>query len=485
MISRWQVRVASGASLIGICLWCLAALGGQSPPVEPPKGAPQYEAAPRPGDGGQMALTVEKLEKGFDPERPLLIWAIGSSFTNGLGNGDLLAELVRQRFPQAPQIVYKKIAGNSTSYHFSHGWARHLVIPDQPDVVLLYNFGKTEDLEKLIAELRRGTTADIVVGSLHWCIPHKPVWPDPEAVNSHQDPGALRAMCEKYGVEFVENRREMTDYMLAHDLAIEDLLGDSVHESRYAARMTVMNIARHFHRAETFRYDPASRERRVEVEAPRAVESSGAWASARDGAARTATARDSSVTLAFTGNRVDLVGWRGPDGGTADIWIDGRPAGEAAAFYALYIEPDKNNAQRPPNPPRDRAPHMISLGRNLVPQKWTLTMTSDTCDYELAGSVTGADGRGNALEPFTSTSGQIIVEPDFWRDARYNRTGDRFTFDVVRSAVGSVEFKGPAEKFRLRLASNLENKPHVLKVVARGDGAVTLDALEVFEPPLK
>jgi hypothetical protein len=68
---------------------------------------------------------------------------------------------------------------------------------------------------------------------------------------------------------------------------------------------------------------------------------------------------------------------------------------------------------------------------------------------------------------------------------RHNRTGDRFTFDVVRSAVGSVEFKGPAEKFRLRLASNLENKPHVLKVVARGDGAVTLDAFEVFEPPLK
>ena len=56
---------------------------------------------------------------------------------------------------------------------------------------------------------------------------------------------------------------------------------------------------------------------------------------------------------------------------------------------------------------------------------------------------------------------------------------------MVRSAVGSVEFKGPAEKFRLRLASNLENKPHVLKVVARGDGAVTLDAFEVFEPPLK
>ena len=117
-----------------------------------------------------------------------MIWAIGSSFTNGLGNGDLLIELIRQRFPNAPPIVYKRIAGNSTSYHFSHGWARHLVIPDQPDVVLIYNFGKTEDLEAMIAELRRQTTADILVGSLHWCLPHKPIWPDPEARNSHQEP---------------------------------------------------------------------------------------------------------------------------------------------------------------------------------------------------------------------------------------------------------------------------------------------------------
>ena len=101
-----------------------------------------------------MALTVEKLEKGLSPERPLVIWAIGSSFTNGLGDGELLAQLIRQRFPNAPKIVYKKIAGNSTSYHFCHGWARHLVIPDQPDVVLIYNFGQTEDLEKMIVELR-------------------------------------------------------------------------------------------------------------------------------------------------------------------------------------------------------------------------------------------------------------------------------------------------------------------------------------------
>jgi len=370
-MNRRQTSLAAGAFAIGMGLWCLAAAGAETP--VPPKGAPEYQAPPRPADGAQMALTVQKLEKGFDPGRPLLVWAIGSSFTNGLGGGDLLAELVRQRFPQA------------------------------------------------------------------------------------------------------------------HNLVPEDLLGDAVHESRYASRMTVMNIARHFHRAGAFRYDPASRERRVEVEAPGAVElSAGPWTATHAGAARTATTKGSAVSLSFTGNRVELIGWRGPDGGTADVWIDGRPAGEFDAFYAGYILPDKKNAPRPPNPPRDRAPHMVSLGRNLVPQQWTLAMLDDECNYELVGSVTGPDGRGNGLKPFTSTSGQIVVEPEFWRDAKYNRAGDRFTFDVERTTVGSVEFKAPAaEKFRLRLAWNLANGPHVLKIVARGDGAVTLDAFDVFEPPLK
>ncbi|NUQ62517.1 MAG: SGNH/GDSL hydrolase family protein [Pirellulales bacterium] len=452
----------------------------------PPKAAPEYQASPRSSDGRWMALTVQKLERGFDPPRPLLIWAIGSSFTNGLGNGDFLVERIRQRFPAAREIVYKKIAGNSTSYHFSHGWARHLVIPDQPDVVLLYNFGKTEDLERLIAELRRNTTADIIVGSLHWCIPHKPVWPDPEAANSHQEPQALRALCEKYGVEFVENRREMTEYMIANTLTIEDLLRDSVHESPFAARMTVMNIARHFQRPDRFGYDPAGRERRIEAEAAADLVVSGPWDRAEGGAARSTPHRGSELSVPFTGNRIELIGWRGPGGGTAEVWIDGKPADQIDAFCATYIQPDPKNAPNPPNPPRDRCPHAVSLGKNLVPQRWTLTMTSDQCDYELVGSATGPDGKGNALKPFTSDSGQIVVEPGFWRDAKNNRTGDCFTFEVVRSTVGRVDFKASAkEKFRLRLATGLANQAHVLKLVVQGDGAVTIDALDVFEPPWK
>ncbi|MBM4081963.1 MAG: hypothetical protein FJ278_19815, partial [Planctomycetes bacterium] len=81
----------------------------------------------------------------------------------------------------------------------------------------------------------------------------------------------MRAICQKHGVEFVENRIEITDYMTKHNLAVEALLRDGVHQTAYAAKMTNMNIARHFNRPAKFGYDPRSRERRIEARASEAV----------------------------------------------------------------------------------------------------------------------------------------------------------------------------------------------------------------------
>jgi hypothetical protein len=65
--------------------------------------------------------------------------------------------------------------------------------------------------------------------------------------------------CEKYGVKFVENRQEMPRCMVDSHMAIKDLRGD-------AAKMTVLDIARHFHSPEKFSYDPRNRARRWQVD---------------------------------------------------------------------------------------------------------------------------------------------------------------------------------------------------------------------------
>ncbi len=463
---------------------------------EPPRQAAAFQAATRPEDGRNLALSIEKLTHGFSPERPFVIWALGSSFTDFLGNGEELIAALRKRFPSAPPIVYKKMVGGSTPYNMLRGWARHLVIPDQPDLVLIYNFGVTENLKKLFAELRCKTTADIIVGSLHWCRNHESAWPDPEIpIPKHVDPASLRQACQKYAVELVETRRDITTYMLTYNLSIPDLLVDAVHQSPYLAKMINESFAAHFNAEATFSYDPRSRERRVEAEAEDAPIRKSGWNLSENGQALIAVpfaGQTSELSLDFTGTRVDLIAKRSPDGGKLNVWLDGKPVAEVNAFQAGYIQPDPNNfidvKAKVTDLRRvisDRCPHGIELGDAMIPQNWIITMLSDEGDYQLTGSITGHDGKGNAFKPFTSLSGQIKIPPDLWRLANTNRTGDRFTFSVRRSTLQQIDLKGTPGTFRICIADQLPNSPHHLTLKFEGAGEAIVDAFEVFEPPLK
>ncbi len=429
-----------------------------------PEGAANYVAKAASTDGQHLALTLKKLEQGFDPPRPFLIWSLGSSYTNMLGAGEPWKETIPKLFPKAPEIRYEKMVGNSCPWQYLRGWARHLAVPDQPDLVITYTNGNAADLEKLIIEIKSNTTADIIVPSLHWRERDQPLWGNSENATD-QDVAAVRAVCRKYDVEFVESRRDWAEYLKANNLPITSLLKDAVHQSNYGAYIINSNILAHIHKPERFSYDPDSRERRLQPQK-------------RD---------DGSFKATFTGTRIDLIGKKAPTGSSFRILIDGKPAAETAAFLMSYLQPDKKNSVEGKGAnPRDQSPHGVTLGRNVVPQSWTIAMTSDTGDYEINGSVTGPDGNGNAFKPFTSASGQIIVDPDVWRRAEKNRKGDRFTFDVRRSVLEEVSFKGEAgERFVTRLAQVLPNREHTLELIPTRTGEVIIERLDVFEPPSK
>lgn len=462
-------------SRMGLVLWA-AVLIGLTPinmraaePITPPADAPDYVVQPQPTDGRHLALTVEKLSGDFDLGRPFLIWAIGSSYTNMLGTGDTLIELIRQRFPDAPEIVYKKMVGNSVPYQYIRGWARHLVVPDQPDLVLAYTNGKPDDLEKLILEIRRYSTADIIIPTLHWRERENKVWPDPETPTDI-DPAAMRAICEKYGVEFVENRRQWGQYLTDNNLPIEALLKDAVHQSPYGAKIINRNIAAHIQKPPAgFAYNSRDRERRLIVGKSGQIHIDG-----------------DTTTVTFTGNRIDLIADTSPTGGSATVTIDGIPGDELPVFAATYIQPDSKNARAGRSPPRDCSPHGIEIGPTAVPQSWTITMISDSGDFQLTGSQTGPDGTGNSAQRFTSNSRQITIAPDLWRRSEYNRTGDNFTFDVLRTSVGTVSLRSQeAGRARIRLALGLTNGPHELKLVTDGNQESAAFAFDVFEPPIR
>jgi len=438
-------------------------------PVGKPEDAPEYVATPEPSAGQHLALTLQKLQQGFDPPRPFLIWALGSSYTNMLGNGEAWIEEIPKRFPQAPPIQYQKMVGNSCPWQYLRGWARHLAVPDQPDLVLIYTIGKPENLEKLILELRRHTTADIIVPSIHWRVGDTDLWGKSE--NSPQQVvAAVREVCRKHGVEFVENRRAWGQYLQDNQLPIPALLKDAVHQSDYGAKIINANILAHLKQPPRFSYDPTSREYPIE---PMRRE-------------------DGVFQVTFVGNRIDLVGRKSPTGGKLAVRINGQPADQVQAYLMSYVQPSNQNARvgRGSNP-RDQSPHGITLGENIVPQRWRIVMTSDEGDYALTGSITGGDGKGNAFADFTSDSGQIRIESELWRRAERNRTGDLFEFEVRRSVLSEIDFQGAdQERFAVRIAQVLPSGPegrHTLELMPTGGAefdAGLVEYFRAFRPPM-
>ncbi len=478
-----------------VCLILTASIVAQDRKAPPkrvdkpkPEGAADYTAEPGPDAGKNLALSVAKLTDGFTPPRPFLIWALGSSYTNKLGNGDQLIEMIQQQFGSDRELAYKKMVGNSCPWQYLRGWARHLVITDQPDLVLIYTIGRSPELEKVIVELRKHTTADIVVPSIHWRERGKPFWGKREDAPDQQVDEA-RAVCKKYGVEFVENRRQWARYLTENNLKIEDLLNDAVHQSGYGAKIVNMNIVAHLRCPDESGYEPTSRERRIHTDSSCVrIAPEDAWRKTAgqlsDHQSLSTSTPGATIELEFTGNRVDLIGESGS--GSASVFIDGRTADAIDAYFMTYIQWAKTNFAERRSPARDQSPHGVRLGENVVPQTWTIAMQDDEGSFELVGSVTGSDGNGNAKQPFVSDTGQIMIEPDEWRRPERNRKGDKFTWTVRRATKATVGFDGETGKlFRATLAANLPNGKHTVKLVADGENEITIHAFDVFEPPLK
>ena len=468
---------------------------------------PERDLSPRPDDGRNLALSLRKLTEGISPERPFLIWGIGPSYLNFLGDGTDLACHLRRRFPNAPPIVYKKHVGSSVPWRYVLGWANHFVVPEQPDLVILYGIGLESDLEKIFQTLRKHTTADIVSASVHWKGDDVKNWGKDEDATNFADIPEMRRICKKYAVEFVENRKEWAQYLRDHDMKVEvdpehGLLMDAVHQSRYGALVINENIVRHFAVRNAYAYDPHSRERRLNLK-QQSTDSENENATApgpnwkiEDGIASTSAA-ESRIKVRFTGNRIDLIGVASPGGGKANITLDGVPAEEVPCLFAGPIVPGPQNTRPASGSIGDIGPHGITLGTNLVPQTWTIRVTDNEGNYELSGTDTGADGAGSALKPFASNSGQIKIPPELWRHGSgcipflhpwngkiLNKTGDIYTFDVYRTSEPTVDFNGPGREFRASLFQNLPNQAHVLELITAGDGNVSVKAFDVFEPPL-
>ncbi|HEX3997503.1 MAG TPA: SGNH/GDSL hydrolase family protein [Pirellulales bacterium] len=466
---------------------------------------PSYDITPRADDGRNLALSVAKWEgRAGIPGAPFRVWAVGASWTGALASMSYRLEYaIRQQFPNAPPIDFKSQTGNGCPWNYARGWISQFVLADQPDLILFYTHGDLDKLDLMLTDIRRHSTADIIVPSLHLMGPDdaEPArWVETFHAGHNFEISALRAVCKKHGVEFVENRRELAEYLTRIGKRPSALLRDVAHQNEEGLCRSWDNIVRHIAKPAQFNYDFASRERRLLVAPPAktATESvvlSDGW-SAVDGIVRTSKPGE-RIRVDFIGNRIDVLGRAANGGGTVRVLIDGQPADQASAFYSTYIMPHpKSFPWKIGGPgPGDVGLHAVELVKNVVAQSWKITLTSETGDYRLEGSETGLDGEGNSTKAFTSRSGQIHIDPELWRYNRQenkgvftygNRAGDQYTFNVYRSAVGQVSFAATKPlPLHQPLVENLPNGKHTLELVTQGSGDVAVESFYVFQPPEK
>ena len=203
---------------------------------------------------------------------------------------------------------------------------------------------------------------------------------------------------------------------------------------------------------------------------------------------------DGAVELAFDGNRIDVItDPAATNPGSANVLLDGKRPSEYPECYAMTPSTTMWGHYWP-------ALRSMSWNAPLLVEDWiarVLAVDPKTgrVDFEVIGSKTGHDGKGNTNEKFVSKSGRIVTDRKSWIFHRkgFDRKGPLpVGFEVKWSAIAlSTDLYKPApvtDRTResvFTLAQGVPNTRHVLRLEPTGDAPLKLAGFRVYRPPLK
>jgi hypothetical protein len=346
--------------------------------------------------------------------------------------------------------------------------AKQDLYPFYPDLVIFHVYGgQNGEWEEIIREIRAKTTAEILVATHH--LSHQGnAWVETEHGKESE---MIRRIAAKYDCELADVREEWKRYLADNMLQVKDMLGDDIHLNDRGCELMAELIWKHL------QYNPAF------------ANPHGEWIKRIP----VVPAADGSITVDFTGNRVDiLAGVPLEKMGTAKLLLDGRPPSANPKAYALT---------RPSVAPGVWWPAVYTIGSEApMPQaeEWTLTVTDVPAEgpvrFEVAGSKTGADGSGSSAERFVSDSKRIVIEPGDWgidSAEKYTKTKCPVGFQIkwrveplcVDTYAPPAQFD-PTRENATRVTQLIDNGPHTLTIIPNGDGPVPISAVRAYAPPV-
>jgi hypothetical protein len=374
--------------------------------------------------------------------------------------------------------------------------------PFYPDLLIFHVYdapnreetGKSGDLERIISNVRRYTTADIILFNDHLMM-NEPL--------SEVSADYWRYLAAKYDCELVDVTREWPRYLSEHHLEVKALLRDRVHPNEDGLALLTALIVRHMRFNPIFSDPWESKVRTYEAKRSmdeavddEIVTTGDGWQLDTEGIV--GSKKTDTLRLEFDGNRVDLVAAHTKPavaGGTARILIDGKPPSAFAGAYAATLPSAGPGTWWP-------ALRRVILGGDRVAEDWTLTITAISSDgkdiqFNLAGSKTGADGSGTSAEVFHSKSGRITIDPSDWMIAAIMKqfkqdkppaVGYQVHWSVVPEFVDRYQAPQTDEigkVYQTRLVQGISNGHHVLEVIPNGDGPVAIASVIAYRPPLR
>jgi hypothetical protein len=425
---------------------------------------------------------------------PVKVLIYGQSITGSKSFTEQISAYLKEKYPYADLTVENRSIGGFSGDRLLRT-AVHDVYSSCADLIIFHVYGGEAhgELEQLFTNIRRYTTADVILMNHHLDGNQKTFNPA-----SYQ---YLRYIAGKYSLEQVDITTEWIKYIADNNLNQKDLLRDNVHPNPNGNWLMAQLIGRHI------KYNPLFPSPWLNMVqtcfAKFAYDVNGIMPLVFTGkpwkmvnGVPTGDSGKSGLKLTFYGSRVDLIAGQIPKSektGTARILIDGKPVESNKSLYAIT---------RPGPGPKTWFPliRRISYNRPLIPETWTLTIDKVNADstvwnFSVKGSQTGFDGSGNSEESFVSKSGRVVIDQSDYQFADIKKTfkiatpvGFEASWTVIplfQSTYTALETSDKTKVYKTTLVQGLENGSHTLELIPLGDGPVPVEAFEIHRPPMQ
>ena len=445
--------------------------------------------------GSRIQRTMSQLAGSNKAQRnKVKILFYGQSIVNAMHWQDIIAEL-KERYPHAEIIAENRAIGGFTAPKLVRT-ATHDIYPFYPDLIVFHDYtANSGEWERMIHNIRKYTTAEIMIFTHHIAMAKNQ---KTRTESDDTDSAMIRTIAQKYNCELVEVRKEWKNYLNEHQLdPYEFLLGDkehpNVHPNAKGHTLLAQMVMRHFRENTTASGGWFNMVRKYE--ARRAIEekddeitfSGKPWSVIPGGIMGNSS--NSHLRMSFKGNRIDIVS-ASYSGilGTAKILIDGK---------ALKTYPSLYHATRPSKAHQVWYPAIkrVTLGLEPVAEEWTVKITKmnddgESFEFSLSGSVTGWDGNGSSRDNFVSNSGRItIMASDFTiiETQNYKQIPCPENFKITWEVKEAFQacLKLPRWRTQTTLFQGLKNGKHLLEIIPNDNGALPIESLIVYHPPIE